>query len=180
MRPVRPTETRARRGTSISRPLRTLALGDSMAGAQAETGDVALRQSVRFQLRLISCHVGGVVAEFIAMPRLLAAGLELRNVVLAWVLGVVLFLILAIVGGLVWRRSIMARPILWAAAAPLALGLTIYLLLRSLSGFEAGDARMAMEASFVGGLCALFSSGILVAWTCLAPAGPFSEQGRSK
>jgi hypothetical protein len=133
---------------------------------------VSTRQSARFQLRLISCHLAGVMAEFVTMPYLLAAGLEMRNVVLAWVVGVVLFLFLAIVGGLVWQRSIMARPIRWAIAAPLVLAASIYLLLRSLGGFDAADARIAMETSLVGGLCALFSSAFFLLWTWLAPAAP--------
>lgn len=141
---------------------------------------MALSQSVRFQFRLIFCHVGGVAAESVMMPYILAAGIQMRHVVLAWVLGTMLFLTLAIAGGLVWRSSIIAQPIRWGLGAPVALALTIYLLLRSFSDFESGDARIAMEAGLVGGVCALFSSGCFIVGTCVAPAGPSGEHGQGR
>ena len=137
---------------------------------------MALRQAAHFQLRLISCHVAGVLAEFMAMPHLLAWGLEMHNVVLSWILGVVLFLVLATLAGLIWRRSIMARPRRWALAAPAVLPLAIYLLLRSLNGFDPGEARIALETSFVGGICALFSSALFLVWTSIAPGTASPEQ----
>ena len=133
---------------------------------------MALRQSIHLQLRLITCHLAGVLAEFVAMPQVLAWGLDMQNVVLSWVLGVMLFLILATVAGLIWRRSIMNRPVRFAIAAPAVLPLAIYLLLRSLTGFEPGDARLALETSLVGGLCALFSSAAFLMWTFIAPRAP--------
>lgn len=134
--------------------------------------------AARFQLRLISCHVAGVLAEFITMPHFLAWGLEMRNVVLAWVLGVVLFLALAILGGLIWRRSIRARPVRWAVAAPAILMLAIYFLMRALSGFEPSEGRIALEATIVGGLCALFSSAFFLLWEAMAPgAAPADPSG---
>ena len=129
----------------------------------AVAGDAA-----RFQLRLISCNVAGVLAEFITMPHLLGWGLVMRNVVLAWVLGVVLFMVLAILGGLIWRRSIRDRPVRWAMAAPAILMLGIYFLLRALTGFEPGEAQMALETSIVSGLCALFSSAFFLLWAVIA------------
>lgn len=141
---------------------------------------MALRQTAPFQLRLIACHVGGIIAEALAMPYLLAAGLEVRNVVLAGILGVVFFFTVAVVGGLAWRRSIMARPIQWAIAAPVGVAATIYVLVRALGGVEAADAYVAMEASFVGGICALFSSAFFLLWTWIAPVTPSSEQSRSR
>lgn len=128
---------------------------------------MALRQSFQFQLRLIACHVAGVLGEFATMPQLLALGLDMQNVVLSWILGVVLFLILATLGGLIWWRSIMNHPVRWAIAAPAVLLLTIYLLLRSLTGFEPADAGLARETSFVAGLCALFSSVFFLIWTSM-------------
>lgn len=136
--------------------------------------------AARFQLRLISCYVAGVLAEFVTMPYLLGWGLEMQNVVLAWVLGVVLFMLLAIPGGLIWRRAIRARPLRSAMAAPAILMLAIYFLLRALSGFEPGEARFALEAAIVGGLCALFSSAFFALWTAIAPGAASAEGSGAK
>lgn len=133
---------------------------------------MALAQSTRLQLRLIACHAAGVMVEAVVMPHLLAAGLSMDHVVLAWVAGVVLFLIFALLGGVIWRRSIMAQPLRWGLASPPAIGLTMYLLLRALSGFDSSDARLALEVSLVGTLCALFSSAFFLAWTHVAPKAP--------
>lgn len=137
---------------------------------------MALRQTAGFQFRLISCHLLGVLAEFIAMPHLLAWGLEMRNVVLAWVVGVVLFLATASLAGLIWLRSIMSHPLQWAMAAPIVLPLAIFLLLRLLAGSGPDDAAIALETSLVGGLCALFSSAFFLVWTSLAPGAAFPGQ----
>jgi hypothetical protein len=124
-------------------------------------------------VRLIACHVAGVLTGSMAMPYLLSWGLEIRNLVLAWVLGSVVFLALACAGSFILRRSIMAHPIRWAAAAPPVLALAIYISLRALSGFEPGEARIAMETSYVAGVCALFSSVFFLLWTYGgAPAPP--------
>ena len=134
---------------------------------------------IRLQLRLIACHVIGVLAEFIAMPYLLTWGLEMANVVLAWLVGIALFLLLAIPAGLVWRRSIEARPVRSALAAPIVLMLAIYILLRSLSGFEPGDARMALDIAIVGGVCAFFSSACFLVWTALASGKAATEPNQA-
>ena len=110
------------------------------------------------------------------MPHLLGWGLEMYNVVLAWVLGVVLFWALASLGGLLWWRSIRARPVRWALAAPAVLSLAMYLLVRALSGFEPKEARIALETSFVGGLCALFSSAFFLLWMSIAPGAASAER----
>ena len=123
-----------------------------------------MRQTVRFQLRLIICHLGGIAVEFVVMPYFLAGGLELGNVVLAWVLGVVLFFALAVAGGLVWRRSVMTRPVRWAIASPAFIPAVIFLMLGGPGGFAPDDAQLALEASLVGGLCALFSSMFFLVW----------------
>ncbi len=138
---------------------------------------MALRQTTRCQLRLISCHLLGVLVEFTAMPHLLAWGLEMRNVVLAWILGVVLFLVMATLAGLIWRRWIMRRPLQWALASPIILPVAIYLLLRLLSGSGPDDAAIALETSIVSGLCALFSAAFFLAWTYLAPQQPVANEG---
>lgn len=132
--------------------------------------------SLRFQLRLISCHLAGIAAQSAAMPYLLRAGLEIGNLVPAWALGVVLFLAIAILGGLIWRRQIRAQPVSSALAAPAAIAVAIYLLLRTLSGFDSAEAGMALDASLIGGLCALFSSGFFMLWTYVAPADPSGER----
>lgn len=141
---------------------------------------MAMRQSLRFQLRLITCHAGGVVAEFAAMPHLLAAGLEMDNVVLAWIMGAVLFLILATTAGLIWRRSIMTRPARWAVAAPPVLAVAIYVLVRSLGGSDPADHQLAMETALVGGLCALFSAGLFLLWMRISPARPQGTQSGAR
>ena len=138
---------------------------------------MALSQTTRCQLRLISCHLLGVLAEFIAMPHLLAWGLEMRNVVLAWFLGVVLFLAIATLAGLIWRRWIMRKPLQWALASAIGVPLAIYLLLRLLSGSGPDDAAIALETSIVAGLCALFSSAFFLAWTYLASQTQLANPG---
>ena len=120
--------------------------------------------SMRLQLRLITSHLAGAVAALLSLPYLLAAGLELQDVVLASFVGVAAFLALAIVGGLIWRRAIMARPIHAALAAPVALTMSIFLLLRVSSGLDADHARLAWEAATIGGFAALLSAAIFLLW----------------
>jgi hypothetical protein len=87
----------------------------------------------------------------------------------AGILGAVLFLFVAIVAGLIWRRSIMAAPLRWALAAPVILPVAIYLALRLISGFDPSEARMAADASLVSGFCAVFASAIFLVWSRMAP-----------
>ena len=125
--------------------------------------------TARFQFRLLASHIAAVLGGAAAMPALLAGGLEMRNLVLAWIAGAALFLVVALVGGFIWRRSIPARPLRWALAAPPVLMATIYLGLRALSGFEPDEARATFEISFVSGICAVFSSAFFMLWTAIAP-----------
>lgn len=131
---------------------------------------MAVGQSINLQLRLITSHLAGVLGAVAAMPQFLGLGLNMQNVVISWVLGSALFLVLATATGLIWRRSIAYRPVRWAIAAPAVLPLTIYVLLRLLTGGESADASFALDTSMVGGLCALFASAVFLMWTFLAPA----------
>ena len=90
---------------------------------------------------------------------------------LAWILGVVLFLAMATLAGLIGRRWIVRRPLQWALASLIFLPVAIYLLVRLLTGFGADDAAIALETSIVGGLCALFSAAFFLGWTYFAGEG---------
>ena len=63
----------------------------------------------------------------------------------------------------------MAAPVRWALAAPVVLPATIYLALRSISGFDPSEARMAADSSLVSGFCAVFASAIFILWSRMAP-----------
>lgn len=127
-----------------------------------------MASSVRLQLKLVACHLAGIVAAIAAIPYLLAAGLDLRSVVLTSVLGFAAFLVLATVGGLLGRHFIEARPVHAALAMPAVLAASILMLLWALSGFAADGAWLARDAAMIGGLSALFSAVIFLLWSTLS------------
>ncbi len=131
-------------------------------------------RSLRFQVRLLVSCIGGVLAALFMAPYALPL-VQIGNVVVAGILGVVLFLLLATAAGLIWRRSIMTAPIRWGLASPVILPVTIYLALRLISGFDPSEARIAADASLVSGFCAIFASAIFVVWSRMAPV----DQGQS-
>lgn len=122
----------------------------------------------RFQLRLVLSCLGGVLLALFVTPYVLPL-LHIGNLVVAGILGALLYLLVAIVGGLIWRRSIMASPVRWGLAAPPVIAVTIYLGLRLVGGFDRSEAQLAADASLVAGFCASFASAIFHLWTHLAP-----------
>ena len=118
----------------------------------------------RFQLRLVLSCLGGVLFALFVTPYVLPL-LQIGNLVVAGILGALLYLLIAIVGGLIWRRSIRALPVRWGLAAPPVISVTIYLGLRLVGGFDPSEAQLAAGASLVAGFCAIFASAIFLLWT---------------
>ena len=133
-----------------------------------ETRRLKQRRTLGFQIRLIVCGLAGVVCAAAATPFVMPF-LEFGNVVVAGALGAVLFFLVATIAGLVWQPSIKAAPVRWALAAPPAIAVTLYLGLRLLSGFDAGEASLDLEVGLVSGFCAIFASAIFVIGTAVAP-----------
>ena len=126
------------------------------------------RGSLRFQVQLALSCLGGVLTALFMAPYVLPL-VQIGNVVVAGILGAVLFLLVATAAGLIWRRSIMTAPIRWGLAAPVIVAVTIYMALRLISGFDPSEAQIAADASLVSGFCAIFASAIFVIWTRMAP-----------
>lgn len=126
------------------------------------------RRSLRFQVRLVLSCLGGLLSALFMAPYVLPI-VQIGNVVVAGILGAVLFLLVAMVSGSIWRRSILAAPVRWGIAAPVIVAVAIYLALRLISGFDPSEAQIAADASLVSGFCAIFASAIFVIWTRAAP-----------
>lgn len=122
----------------------------------------------RFPLRLLLSCLGGVVVALFATPYVLPV-LQIGNLVVPGILGALLFLLVAIVAGLIWRRSIMAAPVRWGLAAPPVIAVAVYLGLRLIGDFGPSEAQLAADASLAAGFCAIFASAIFLLWTRLAP-----------
>ena len=126
------------------------------------------RGSLRFQLRLILSYLGGIMCATVMAPFVMPL-VEIGNVVVAGVLGALLFLLVATIAGFVWRRAIMAAPVRWGLAAPVVIAAVIYAGLRLSSGSDPSEAELAVDASLVAGFCAIFASAIFLAWAVIAP-----------
>lgn len=119
-------------------------------------------------MRLVLSCLGGLLSALFVAPYVLPM-VQIGNVVVAGILGAALFLLVAIVAGLIWRRSIVAAPIRWGLAAPVIVAVTIYLALRLISGFDPSQAQIAADASLISGFCAIFASAIFVIWARITP-----------
>ncbi len=124
--------------------------------------------SLRFQLRLILSYLGGIMCAMFMAPVVVPL-VDIGNVVVAGVLGALLFLLIATIAGCIWGRSIMAAPVRWGLAAPVVIAATVYAGLRLSGGSDASETELAADASLVAGFCAIFASAIFVAWTFIAP-----------
>lgn len=129
------------------------------------------RRSLRVQLRIFLACIGGIMCAIFIAPFVMPL-VEIGNVVVAGVLGALLFLLLTTIAGFIWGRSIMAAPVRWGLAAPLITAVVIYAGLRLSGGSDPSETELAADASIVAGFCAICASAIFIAWALISPVEP--------